>query len=380
MALVAFDYGTRDPDSELYSRIAASLAERPVSTWIAPTWPAGSYMQGLFREHPAGLFWPAAALIRLGYPADQAAYAMGLVWSALVFALVPSVAAVWAPVEARVLGWLLQLLPIFFVFRVRANHEPAVLACFLAALLGAHVAGRSWRGVGLLTAALAGLMLVKGFLVLPAALCCGLWLALLPSPAGGSKGPGWRAVALVTAGGLAAVALVYEWAYRHATGQSFVAGYAARSLSVGASVGHDWSPLSIPYNLLFYSGRLLWFAFPWSLVLIAVLWPRRRLGRPRLPLGADARGLFFVAGAVVVYVGLFSLSGRRAERYIYPLYPLVGAAGAVAALRAWPALARACGRMRAVEPYASVVTWILLLGIHLAGARFHLPRVKIWNP
>src|SRR5262249_8370725 len=55
----------RDPDSSLYVAIARSLEHRPLAAWIAPTWPEGRAHSGLFREHPAVFFWPAAALARV---------------------------------------------------------------------------------------------------------------------------------------------------------------------------------------------------------------------------------------------------------------------------------------------------------------------------
>jgi hypothetical protein len=337
-------------------------------------------MAGLYQEHPAGLFAPAAILARLGYPAEQAAYALGLAYSAAAFALVPSVAAVFAPAEARTLGWLLQLLPIFFVFRVRANHEPAVLAFFFLALLATEAVARARRGgLPLLIGALSCLMLVKGFLVVPATVCCALWLFVRSWAPGDAPRPRWITSGLAVACGLAAVVVAYEWAYRSTTGESFLMAYPRRSLVVG----HSWSLLTIPYNLLFYSGRVLWFAFPWSFVLMGALlrYRPRRAEAPRGPgLSPDAQGLLFVLGAAVVYLGLFSLSGRRAERYIYPVYPLVGAAGAVTALRRWPALNRLCAGLRPLESIAPVLTWLLLVGLHLLGGYLHLPRIKVWNP
>lgn len=380
-AVAAVGYDTPDPDSHLYAEMAATLSHRPFRSWIAPEWPPGLYMSGLYQEHPAGLFAPAAVLARLGYPAEQAAYALGLAYSALAFALVPWVAAAFAPAEARTLGWLLQLLPIFFVFRVRANHEPALLAFFFLALLAAEGVSRARRGSSLLlTAALAGLMLVKGFLVVPATACCALWLFVRSRDSGQAPRLRWIISGLTVAGGLAAVVLAYEWIYRCTTGESFLMAYPRRSLVVG----HSWSPFTIPYNLLFYSGRILWFAFPWSLALVGAALryrpERRGTSSDARGLSPGVQGLLFVLGSAIVYLGLFSLSGRRAERYIYPVYPLVGAAGAVIALRRWPALNRLCAKLRPLESIAPALTWLLLVGLHLAGGYLHLPRIQVWKP
>lgn len=378
-AMASLDYHVRDPDSVLYGEIGHRLAAQPVSRWIAPEWPPEWYRSGLFQEHPAGLFLLPALLTRLGYPGEQAGLLAGAVYQALGLMLVPVVASAFADgAEARALAWLLQLLPIAFTFRVRANHEPAVLLFFLVALWGMERAVRGRRdGTLVATAGLVALMLVKGLLVVPALFCCFLWVAVRRME--GQRR--WWPAASAPAGAfvvLALVAAAYEQRYRAVTGVSFVSGYFGRSLSVGATEGHDWTAGTLPYNLLFYSGRVLWFAFPWSLVLVgaAVVWFGRR---PR-DQGRSAQGLWFALGVAVVYVGLFSLSTRRAERYIFPAYFVVGAAGAVAALRRWPAMRSLAAAGERLEPWTAPLLWLLLFGLHLATGRIGLPSIQMWKP
>ena len=381
-ALAALDYQVRDPDSILYADIGARLAAEPFSSWIAPTWPPGSYRSGLFQEHPAGLFVLPAVLTRLGYPGAQAAFLAGAFYQAIALMLIPAAAAVFAEAsEARALGWILQLLPIAFTFRVRANHEPAVLLFFVIALPGVERVVEGRRGGTLVLAGgLVGLMLFKGLLVVPAFLCCVLWALARTLPEGAPR-PGARRAAWSLAAALALLVLtaaLYEHLYREATSQSFVAGYFGRSLSVGSSEGHDWTPATIPYNVAFYSGRVLWFAFPWSLALAAAAWTWLRRGpsegSPTSP------GLLFALGTALVYVGLFSLSTRRAERYIFPAYFVVGAAGAVVALRHSPRLRAVAHAAERIEPYAPPLLWLLLFGLHLAGGGLGVPHIQIWNP
>ena len=59
-------------DKLTYAGRLSSVA--PAAEWIAPDFPPGWFMTGPYREHPVGLFVPAALLARVGYPADQAAY------------------------------------------------------------------------------------------------------------------------------------------------------------------------------------------------------------------------------------------------------------------------------------------------------------------
>ena len=180
-ALAALGYGSRDADSRLYAEMAARMSAAPAAGWIAPDFPPGWYMSGLFREHPAGLFVPAAALARLGYPAPQAAYALNAVYQVLTIVLLQRLAAALVPgLEARALGWLVQLLPIAFTFRIRANHEPAVLLCLVAALYGTERARSRPRWALLTVAGLVGLLLVKGVLAVFGPALCALWLLCSP--------------------------------------------------------------------------------------------------------------------------------------------------------------------------------------------------------
>jgi len=135
------------------------------------------------------------------------------------------------------------------------------------------------------------------------------------------------------------------------------------------------------YNLVWYLGRVVWFPLPWSLALLAAGWQGwRRRASSAVPFPADAavRGAVFVAGMVLLYVGLFSLSDRRADRYIFPVYYAVGSAGAVAALRAWPRLRGVAVRLD--RPWVPAVVWCVALLVRIVGGRLGLPTVKIWGP
>lgn len=386
-ALAVLGYGARDPDSRLYAEIAARTAAAPLSRWIAPDFPPGWYMSGPFREHPAGFFAPPAMLARLGYPAPQAPYALNVFYQVLAIVLVVRLAAtVVADTEARALGWLLQLLPIAFTFRIRANHEAAVLLCLLAALLGTERARSRPRWAILTALGLVGLLLVKGLLAVFGPVLCALWLLArgrtAPRPAPSDRAA-WLGLAVsVAAMGLAAA--VYESAYRQATGEPFWSFYAARQLGVAAVADSGARLTRCAYNLVWYLGRVLWFPFPWSLTLLAAAWHLRASGGSgsdpaanRLDPGTRA-GALFVVLTVALYVGVFSLSDRRADRYVFPAYYTVGAAGAVAALRASPRLRRLAGHFD--RPWAPAVVFVVAFLLHLAGGRLGIPTIKVWAP
>jgi 4-amino-4-deoxy-L-arabinose transferase-like glycosyltransferase len=394
VTLALVHYRARDPDSVLYARIAAELSRQPVDRWIAPTWPPGWYAQGLYREHPVGTFVLPALVARLGYPAEQAAYAVNAVFQALALVLIPWLAAaVVRGREARALAWTLQLLPIAFTYRIRANQEAALVVCLVGALLGTE-RSRHKPAWGLLTTgSLVCFLLVKGVLSLVGALACALWLLVhhRTSPsAGGRDRWAWGGLALAL-GAMALVALGYEIAYRKATGESFWLEYGGRQLGLAARPQSGELLIQKAYNLVWYLGRVLWFPFPWVFLALAAAWRWRSrlvaavLGRPLEARSPEERGalagLLLCLGLAALYVGLFSLSDRRADRYIFPVYYALGAAGAVAALRGCRAFDAFATRLDRWHPLTPVALFLITFALHiLSGRVLHLPQVKIWGP
>jgi len=375
--LAGLRYEARDPDSRLYAEIAARMATEPLARWIAPTFPPGWY---LFREHPAGIHLLPALLARLGYPSLQAAFVANALYQ--VLSLIPLqrlASTLVSGVEARALGWMVQLLPIAFTYRIRANHEQAVLLCLLLALYGIERA-RSLRPWGLaVVAGLVGLLLVKGVLVLMGFGACALWLlARRASDPAAPKGAGWTSL---LAAGLAVLATagIYEQMYRQATGEPFWSFYLGRQLGVAAVPQTTAGLAQKAYNLVWYLGRVLWFPFPWSLTLVAAVVSARLRGESAS--GSRARaGVLFVLLLTAFYLGAFSLSDRRADRYIFPVYYAVGAAGAVAALQAWPRFHAFAARLDRGHAWVPALVWVIACGLHLLGGQLGLPTVKIWAP
>jgi hypothetical protein len=183
---------------------------------------------------------------------------------------------------------------------------------------------------------------------------------------------------------MGAAAGVYEHVYRQATGEPFWSVYLARQLGVAAA-GEGAGLATTAYNLVFYLARVVWFPFPWSLALVAAAWRVRRTPwRPRKAAdsgpaaGGAAAGALFAVATVALYVGLFSLSDRRADRYIFPAYYAVGAAGGVAALRLSPRLRRLAGRLD--RPWVPAAVWAIAFVAHVFAGRLGLPTVKVWAP
>jgi len=384
LLFVALDYRSRDPDSTLYTELAASLVDRPVPEWIAPRWVNYVGDEDLFREHPAGLFWPPALLARLGYPPDQSAYLVNAVYQVLSILLFGALAARFVPAgEARALMWLLTLLPVAFVFRIRANHEQAVLVCTLAAAYATDRARLHSAWHLLTTASLGGLFLVKGVLVLPGLAVCAWLLAVRELETGGRLLRDWRSWGGLLGGAAAVAALVvaYEAWYRAFTGgESFLGFYLPRQMgaSFDPAASGGFNPLNVPG----YAARVVWFAFPWSLAAGVAAWrvrgalPAFVRGRSREGAGgAGIAGLVFALGAAAVYVLVFGLSDRIAERYIFPAYFFAGGAGVVAAIRGWPRLRALVERLDVYHPWVPALVWVST--IVLRTATLWLPRVGV---
>ena len=386
VALVVFDSSSRDADSRLYAEMAARMSTAPAPGWIAPDFPPGWFASGPFREHPVGLLVPAALLARAGYPAEQAAYALNALYQAATLVLLQRLAlALVDGLEARALGWLVQLLPVAFAYRIRANHEQLVVLCLVAALLGTERSRQGARGVALTVSGLVGLLLVKGVVGVLGPALCALWLLALGRSGARPARPraAWAGL-MVAVAAMAGTAVAYEVLYRQATGEPFWSCYLTQQLGVAAVPQSAAGLAQKAYNLVWYLGRVLWFPFPWSLALLAAFWHgwrRWRQGTPgAVPSPADAavRGAAFVAGMVLLYVGLFSLSDRRADRYIFPVYYAVGSAGAVAALRTWPRLRGFAEKLD--RPWVPAAAWCLALLVRIVGGRLGLPTVKVWAP
>ncbi len=371
--LVATDYSSRDPDSALYAKLAAGLAPLPPNRWIAPEWGGAWNHQGPFREHPVGILVLPALLIRGGFPPLQASYVVNMLYQVGVILLVPLVAAaVVKGVEARSLAWLLQLLPVAFVYRIRANQEHATLLCFLAVLYGTHRSREHPGWIALTIAAFCFFVLIKGVFALIALCGAVLWLLVGadgPKESDTSGSRRWPWLGLVTSVAAAVIMMMsYEALYRRTTGESFLAFYNATRL--GSSI-HLTDPRIVGQtlvNTVWYVSRLLWFAFPWSIAALCAtwiwLWPKATASGA-LDRAAE-RGMTWALLFTAVSIAIWSPAAVRAERFIFVAYYVIGGLGAVAAVRRFAGMSRLVARL---DRYAWLPTavWFLTFVLNLAS-------------
>jgi hypothetical protein len=333
--LVVTHYQSRDADSALYARLSGELSQEPPGRWIAPEWHGAWNMTGPFREHPIGILLLPVLLIKAGFPPDQASYAVNMLFQIAVIVLIPLVAAIVVRgVEARSLAWILQLLPVAFVYRIRANQEHPLLMCFLAVLYATHRVRSHAGWMLLMIAAFCFLVLIKGAFAMFTAVAAALWILIVPPPSGGSNRWGWLGLGITIA--VSALMMAgYEAVYRATTGESFLAFYGGTRLGESISLTGSQVLLHAATNVGWYLTRLLWFAAPWSLfaVVATAVWIRSTAGRaPRFDALAE-RGLTWALLVTAMFIAVLSPALVRAERFIFPTYFVIGAVGVVTAIR-----------------------------------------------
>lgn len=360
-----------ETDSNLYAEMVVRLSHLPLRSWIAPEWWGFWGRDELFREHPVGIFLLPALIARAGVPALQAAYLVNVLYQVAAIVLMQRLAARFVPsLEANAIGWIVLLLPISFMYRLRANHEPAMLVCLLLALYATHrsIDHRGWAAVTSL--ALTGALLVKGALGIFVLLGCAVVL--------------WVCRQRVNRGTVAALALAcvlplatglgYEAAYRAVTGEPFWPFYARQWFDVAAEPRGIWPPLRKVVNAGWYLSRYLWYAFPVSLAFVYAIWRRRgalarvlsgRSIESDSDRGRALQGLAIAVGTWLLYLCALSLSDRTMTRYAFPAIQLVGATGAVIAVAKVGWVRRLARQIDPIFPEFQVAVWLGTVGLFL---------------
>lgn len=377
LVIATTKFASDDPDSALYASLSGRLAQEPPSRWIAPEWWGfwpDAQMTGLFREHPAGVLLLPAALTRVGIPAEQGAYVVGVAAGLASLLLIAALLRLIVPREdARVALVLLQLMPVAFIFRVRANHEYPMLLALLVTIWGVTIARRSWHGVWLAALGVTAGALIKGVFVAIVLIGAVLWIVLNPTLERDRSIRQWIAITAALVAMLCAVIAYDAWYFR-VTGETFWLPYWRRQLGPVTIASPLEDARSLLGHVLFYVTRLLWHPLPWSFTFAALLWRRR--GIPWRTLAGDrtARGALFVLAFAAASVLLLSPSSRFAERYAFSATYAVAAGGVVAASVIWPGLKHAIAGLDRRIPALPALVWLGLLLLRLVGGPL-LPRI-----
>lgn len=361
--IVVMRFESRDPDSSLHASIAARLAQEPVRRWVAPEWWGfwpDAHLTGLYVEHPSGIFLLPALLERAGLPGIQSAYIAGVSASllALLFAgrLIQRVSSA---ADARAAITLVQLTPLAFIFRVRANHEYPMLVCLLLALIAVEYARDSIKWSLPLALALTAALFIKGVFAGLVLGGVGVWLGLDAARRQSIyRQIGALAIAIAIT---AAAAWAYDQWYMAATGHPFWSAYWQRQIAPLTTAEQAAAPLGYLRHVVFYLPFLLWHPAPWSVSLVTSGWSMR------------SRLVVFVLAFAAIAVALLSVSSRVAERYLFSVNFLIGLAGAVVAHRSWPWVRRTFDRVDARIPALPAVLWTTLIVLRLTIGQW-LPR------
>lgn len=362
------DFVFRDPDSKLYSNLAQELAARPVSEWVAPYWYGNWDRDELFREHPPGAFYISASLIRLGAPPRQAAGIANFIYYLLSFLCIYGIGQ---HARNRGVGWAMVwaafLIPVTLQYIIRGNLEPPLTMATLLGMFCIQRADRSWLARAGFAFGLILAVFFKGMQGTIVAIFAAIyWLVWTRDSA---------RFFTILGGTLAMLAIcgLFEWAYTtHTGGEEFWFRYMYIQSS---SAVKSQSLLTKLYTLVWYVGRALYFALPWTIFLIAARW-RRSTTAPTYPADRIWRWLLVCAVTLILIMAFFE---RKADRYIFPSFTLIAMAGGwylydrFDRVRRWLSFSQ----VRLTLAFASAVLLAAILKV-LAASKFYIP-IQIWR-
>jgi 4-amino-4-deoxy-L-arabinose transferase-like glycosyltransferase len=366
--VIIFPYEYRDSDSSCYSFISQKLATEPMSTWCAPQWRGHGGNQGYFREHPPGILWLPALLVRLGIKPSAAALCANFIYALLSLLLIFKLAGRG---RDSMIGWGaafgIVLTPAFLQYLVRANQELFLNLAILAGIYGLARFQESRGGGWIFAAALVLAVLVKGTSALLLSILAGLfWLIVARNR---------KTFVLIVIGHLAvlAVAGLFELWYRKITHQSFWLSY--YSIQSPRTLGGGFDLLHKLYNLTWYAARVLVFAAPWVYFLLYAFFLSKK---KRLGLFQEPFIRFLPIGSLAVIL-FFSLSDRKADRYVFPAYILSALAGLIVFLKTRP---KVIEFLRAQESRLPAYLGVMLVVLTLIRVLFHshlYSFVRFWS-
>lgn len=363
-----FPYEYFDSDSSCYSSISQKLASRPLGEWCAPQWWGHGGNHGLFRDHPPGIFWLPALMVRLGVKGNIAALCANYIYLLLGLFFLFKLTSHWTNAA---FGWGavfgLVVTPIFLQYLIRANQEHPLNLAVLAGAYGLSRSGESWRYKGLYVLALVFAVFIKGIGALTLFfLGIVYWIII------SRKRTTFRF--LVFSYGLAlAAAVIFEFWFWQITRTNFWPSYFL--FQKGQTLKEMFNPFRFIYSFVWYAARSLWFSFPWALMAVygGIRLKAKKLHVFDIPL---MKFLFF--GSLVITL-FFSLFERKADRYIFSVYVFLVVLGVFMLLRLKPRLVQFIADR---EKWLPLVLSAVLIIFSLLRIYFHLHHyrfIRIWS-
>jgi len=328
-AIILTKFQARENDSRLYTKFTTQLTNKPLKELVGLEWqglseytdPHNPYV----RDHLIGQFFFPVILSKLGFPSEYSLYFLNTIYRLLfIFIFYLMVREFVENEKALIILWALQLCLINFTYQLRANHEQFLLLCLASTMLGfVKINHGVWFKIlfmvgfifSFLTKGLAAITLLP--------VLFSIWFILY------SKLESKKYInilwIIISFFGLLLTLYLYELWFQAVTGYPFFEAYFKIQVfgrSIQDSVSTYPFMLQKIVNIFHYLSRTLINALPWVLLLVISLAIKFYKTRSfKLDLPAKTKQLVWIlANFVVVYVLLFSLSNRLAQRYIFPAY------------------------------------------------------------
>lgn len=322
-------YTPKDGDGWLYTHIAEEVSSRGLGELIAIQWygeckiydKASEYCR-YFYEHPPGLFILPVLLTKIGIPKEKATLFADTLYQLILLLGIYLLASHFLPRKAAELAaFAVLLLPISFVYSMRATQETPLLMCLclsIVVVLKTNLHPILRCGTLVLLAAFAALL--KGIMVVPlVVIVCASVFFFTAKP---SRFKSMSLVFFLMVVGAYLVLSIFDKVRMAMTGNSFWLNYLDiqlwhRSLEPVTFLEFIRRTLS---HFVFYIGCIAWYSFPWSLIFGYIIFKKSK-NENALKLNRPTRVLLVVlAFGTILHLFAFSLFARYSMRYIFPAY------------------------------------------------------------
>ncbi|OFZ51289.1 MAG: hypothetical protein A2381_01635 [Bdellovibrionales bacterium RIFOXYB1_FULL_37_110] len=371
--LIATKFQARENDSRLYTIFVTQLTlDKPLSEIVALEWrgqseyadPHNPYV----RDHFIGQFIFPVILSKLGFPSEYSLYFLNTLYRLLLIFMLYLIVKEFIEKEtAIIILWALPLTPINFSYQLRANHEQLLSLCIALCVLGLIKINKGILYQILFITGFVFSFLTKGLaaIILFPTLAF-IWFVLYFKP-NQKKMTNlvWLIFSFLV---LLLVFYLYELWFKKVTGYPLIEAYYQiqiyeRSLQEGSTT-NSFLMQKIG-NFLYYISRTLINGLPWSLLLIVAIiikYLKTKKLKSEFPKSTTML-IWILASFPVIYILLFSISDRLAQRYIFPAYYFFNTLILVILIQYSPALKKFQQYLNSkIKPhYILIWMWFLLI-------------------